>query len=58
MFGGVATTETVVDNKAVGASQVKNREILKRRGAGALVANVVPKLNDKANGGEGTFFEV
>lgn len=58
VFGRVVTTMTVADNEAVGTRQVENHEVVKRRGVGARVTDVVPELNDKANGGEGTLFEV
>ena len=58
MFGNAGTAITVADDEAVGARQVENQEVVKRRGVGARATNVLSELNDEANGGEGTAFEV
>ena len=58
VFVGVVFAITIADNKAVGARQVEHHEVARRRGVGTRVTNVVPELNDEAEGGEGAFFEV
>ena len=57
MFRNVAMAITVMNDEAMSARKVEHHEVLKSRGVRTRNTNVVLKLHNEADGGEGRLFK-